>query len=151
MDLVAIIWLGLLILFLVVEAACAVHLVSIWFAAGTLAALAVYALGGPLWLQILLFAVVSGGLLAALWPLTKKFINPKVTATNIDSVIGSTGLVTAPIDNVSASGQVKLGTMEWSARSVSGEEIPAGTLIRVARIEGVKVFVEPAEVPAEHK
>ena len=148
MDLVAIIWLGLLILFLVVEAACAVHLVSIWFAAGTLAALAVYALHGPIWLQVLVFAVVSGGLLAALWPLTKKFINPKVTATNIDSVIGSTGLVTAPIDNVSASGQVKLGTMEWTARSTTGAPIPQGTMVKVDRIEGVKVFVTPAEGPA---
>lgn len=145
MDLVAIIWLGLLIVFLVVEAVCAVHLVSLWFAAGTLAALAVYALGGPIWLQVLLFALVSGGLLAALWPLTKKFINPKVTATNIDSVIGSTGLVTASIDNVAAVGQVKLGAMEWTARSTSGAPLPQGTLVKVDKIEGVKVFVTPVE------
>jgi len=105
MDLVAIIWLGLLIVFLVVEAVCAVHLVSIWFAAGSLAALAVWALHGPLWLQILVFLAVSGGLLAALWPITKKFLKPRLTSTNVDSVIGSCGLVTAPIDNVSASGQ----------------------------------------------
>ena len=145
MDLVAIIWLGLLIVFLVVEAVCAVHLVSIWFAAGSLAALAVYAFHGPLWLQILVFALVSGGLLAALWPLTKKFLTPKLTSTNVDSVIGSTGLVTAPIDNVSASGQVKLGAMEWTARSTSGAPIPQGTLVKVDKIEGVKVFVTPAE------
>ena len=146
MDLVAIIWLGLLIVFLVVEAVCAVHLVSLWFAAGTLAALGVWALGGAIWLQVLLFAVVSGGLLAALWPLTKKFINPKVTATNIDSVIGSIGIVTASIDNVAAAGQVKLGAMEWTARSTTGEAIPAGTRVTVDRIEGVKVFVTPEEV-----
>lgn len=148
MDLVAIIWLGLLILFLVVEAVCAVHLVSIWFAAGALAALGVWALSGPIWLQVLLFAVVSGGLLAALWPLTRKYINPKVTATNIDSVIGSVGLVTASIDNVTAQGQVKLNGMEWSARSTGGAPICAGTMVKVDRIEGVKVFVTPAEVPA---
>ena len=146
MDLVAIIWLGLLIVFLVVEAVCAVHLVSLWFAAGALAALGIWALGGAIWLQVLVFAAVSGGLLAALWPLTKKFINPKVTATNIDSVIGSTGIVTASIDNVAAVGQVKLGAMEWTARSTTGEGIPAGTRVTVDRIEGVKVFVTPAEV-----
>ena len=148
MDLVAIIWLGLLILFLVVEAVCAVHLVSIWFAAGSLAALAVWALHGPLWLQVLVFAVVSGGLLAALWPLAKKFLNPKLTSTNVDSVIGSVGIVTAAIDNVSAAGQVKLGGMEWTARSTTGAPVPAGTMVKVDRIEGVKVFVTPAEVPA---
>lgn len=145
MDLVAIIWLGLLIAFLIVEAACPVHLVSIWFAAGSLAALAVWALHGPIWLQVLLFALVSGGLLAALWPLTRKYLNPKVASTNIDSVIGSIGLVTAAIDNVSAVGQVKLGAMEWTARSTSGVPIPAGTMVKVEKIEGVKVFVTPAE------
>jgi len=149
MDLVAIIWLGLLIVFLVVEAVCAIHLVSIWFAAGSLVALAVWALGGPIWLQILVFALVSGGLLAALWPLTKKFLTPKLTSTNVDSVIGSTGLVTAAIDNVSASGQVKLGAMEWTARSTTGAPIPQGMLVKVDKIEGVKVFVTPVEVPAQ--
>lgn len=148
MDLVAIIWLGLLIAFLVVEAVCAVHLVSIWFAVGSLAALVVYALNGPLWLQTAVFAVVSAALLIALWPLTKKYLTPKLTATNVDSIIGSTGLVTTAIDNVAAAGQVKLGAMEWTARSTSGQPIPAGTLIRVDKIEGVKVFVSPAEVSA---
>lgn len=149
MELVALIWLGLVILFVVVEASCPLHLVSIWFAVGSLVALLVWRLGGPLWLQLTLFFVVSCILLAALWPLTKKFLNPSHTATNIDSIIGSTGYVTAAIDNVAAVGQVKLGAMEWTARSTSGTPIPKGTLIRVDRIEGVKVFVSPAEVPAK--
>lgn len=148
MDLVAWIWLGLVILFLIVEAACPIHLVSLWFAAGSLTALAVFYLHGPLWLQITAFLVVSCALLAALWPLTKKYLNPGHTATNVDSVIGSTGRVTAAIDNDAAAGQVKLGAMEWTARSTSGETIAEGILVRVDRIEGVKVFVSPAEVPA---
>ena len=145
MDLVAIIWLGLLIAFLIVEAACPFHLVSIWFAVGSLIAFVVNWFHGPLWLQVLVFAVVSGALLVALWPLTKKFLTPHLTATNIDSVIGSTGRVTAAIDNTQAQGQVKLGAMEWTARSSSGEPIAEGTLVRVDKIEGVKVFVSLAE------
>ena len=148
MDLTAIVWAGLVALFLIVEAACPLHLVSVWFSLGSLAALGVYGLHGPLWLQITVFVIVSGGLLLALWPLTKKFLTPKLVSTNIDSVIGSEGLVTAAIDNVHAQGQVKLGGMEWTARSTSGEPIPEGTLIRVDRIEGVKVFVSVAKVPA---
>ena len=146
MDLVAIVWLGLLVLFLIVEAVCAIHLVSLWFAAGALAALLIWMLHGPLWLQIAVFLAVSCALLFSLWPLTKKYLNPKLTATNIDSVVGSTGLVTADIDNITAAGQVKLGAMEWTARSTSGVPIPTGTKIRVDRIEGVKVFVSPVEV-----
>ena len=146
MDLVALIWLGLVILFVVVEASCPIHLVSVWFAVGSLVALLIWSLGGPLWLQIALFLVISCVLLAALWPLTKKYLNPAHIATNIDSVIGSTGYVTAAMDNVAAVGQVKLGAMVWTARSTSGSLIAEGTLIRVDRIEGVKVFVSPAEV-----
>lgn len=149
MDLIAILWLGLLVLFLVVEAACPLHLVSLWFAAGSLVALVVYLLGGPLWLQVTLFLLVSCLLLIALWPLSKKYLTPRITATNIDSVIGSTGLVTAAVDNVRAEGQVRLGAMEWTARSTSGEIIPEGTLVRVDKIEGVKVFVTPAKVTAK--
>ena len=145
MDLVAIVWLGLLILFLVVEAVCAIHLVCIWFAVGSLAALGVYFLHGPLWLQITVFLAVSAALLIALWPLTKKFLNPSITKTNVDSVIGTTGYVTAAVDNRRAEGQVKLGAMVWTARSTSGDPIPEGTLVRADRIEGVKVFVTPVE------
>jgi membrane protein implicated in regulation of membrane protease activity len=147
MELVSLIWLGLVIVFLIVEAACRIHLVSIWFACGSLVALAAQALGGPLWLQVALFLVTSGALLAALWPLAKRFLKPKLTATNVDSVIGSTGFVTAAIDNVAAHGQVKLGAMEWTARSTSGQPIAEGTLIRVDRIEGVKAFVSPVNAP----
>lgn len=142
------IWLALMVIFIIAEAVCAVHLVSIWFAAGALVAALVSLLHGPVWLQILLFVVVSGGLLAMLWPFTKKFLKPKLTKTNVDSIIGSEGYVTADIDNLSAVGQVKLGGMEWTARSTSGHPIPTGTLIRVDRIEGVKVFVSPEARPA---
>ena len=141
-----IVWLGLMVVFLIVEGVCAFHLVSIWFATGALVAMLASVLGASLWVQITLFLVVSCVLLAALWPFVKNVLRPRITKTNIDSVIGSQGLVTVAIDNLSAAGQVKLGAMEWSARSTSGQPIPPGTKIRVDRIEGVKVFVSPAEV-----
>lgn len=147
MNLAAIVWLALMAAFLMAEAS-TVSMVSLWFAAGSLIALLTALAGGPGWLQITLFLVVSAGLLLALRPLVKKYVTPKVTATNVDSVVGSTGLVTAAIDNVSAAGQVKLGAMEWTARSTSGQPIPVGTLVKVDKIEGVKAFVSPAEVPA---
>ncbi len=151
MDLMNYIWLGLVVVFLIVEAACPIHLVSLWFAAGALAALAASFLGAALWLQMLLFVVVSAGLLILLWPLAKKYMNPAVTATNVDAVVGKVGIVTAAIDNVEATGQMKLGGMEWTARSANGENIPVGTKVKVERIEGVKAFVSPAEVPAVTK
>lgn len=144
-----IIWLALLVVFLVAEAACPIHLISIWFAAGSLAAMVASLLNGPVWLQIVLFFVVSGALLALLWPMVRKFMKPNLTKTNVDSLIGSEGYVTAAVDNLSAVGQVKLGAMFWTARSTTGDPIPKGTLIRVDRIEGVKAFVSPVSVEAK--
>jgi len=148
MNWAAIIWLVLMVVFLIVEGS-TVTMVSLWFAAGSLAALLLGLIHAPVWLQILAFVVVSGVLLALLRPLARKHFTPKLTRTNVDAVVGSTGLVTVAINNVAAEGQVKLGAMEWTARSTSGEAIPVGTLVRVDKIEGVKAFVSPVEVKAK--
>ena len=143
-----IIWLVLTVAFLFVEAA-TVTLVSLWFAAGALAALIVAATGGPVGLQVGAFLVVSAALLACLRPVIRKHFTPKLSKTNLDAVIGSEGYVTVDIDNLAATGTVKLGAMEWTARSADGSAIKAGTRVKVERIEGVKAFVSPvvAEAP----
>jgi len=147
MNWAAIIWLGLTVAFLIAEAA-TVTVISLWFAAGSLTAMAMALLGGSVWMQALTFLVVSAAALTALRPLVRKYLTPRLTPTNVDSVIGAIGIVTAAIDNIGAAGQVKLNGMEWSARSTSGDPIPEGTRIKVDRIEGVKVFVSPVEIPA---
>ena len=143
----ALLWLGLLVGFLAVEGS-TVTLVSVWFAAGSLVALIAAMLGAPLWLQLVLFVAVSVGLLAMLRPFVRKYLRPRMSRTNVDAVVGSQGFVTEAIDNVAATGQVKLGAMPWTARSTSGGPIPAGAKVRVDRVEGVKVYVSPAEEPA---
>jgi len=140
-------WLVMMVSFLISEAL-TVTLISLWFAGGCLAALVVCLLGGSWELQVGVALAVSAILLTSLRPLVRKFITPKLVKTNVDSVIGSTGLVTTAVDNVRAQGQVKLGSMEWTARSTTGEVIPEGTLVKADRIEGVKVFVTPVEIPA---
>lgn len=149
MYIAALVWFLLMVVFLIAEAACPIHLISIWFAAGSLVATVVSLLDGPVWLQITLFLVVSAALLALLWPFVRKFLKPSLVKTNVDALIGSSGYVTADIDNVSALGQVKLGAMEWTARSTSGSPIAAGTLVKVDRIEGVKAFVSEVKINAE--
>ena len=141
MDPYEIIWFVLMVVFLIVEAACPIHLVSIWFAAGSLVAMLVSFLGGPLWLQITAFLVVSCLLVALLWPFIKKFLRPRLEKTNVDAVIGSKGVVTVTIDNTAAAGQIRLGAMEWTARSTTDAVIEKGTVVHVDRIEGVKAFV----------
>ncbi len=139
------VWLALLIVFLVGEGATAA-ITTIWFAAGALVAMIASFLGAQIWLQSVIFGVVSVGLLLALRPFVKKYITPKQMPTNVDAVIGKEGLVTERIDNIAGTGRVKLGGMEWSARSTANEQVEEGTLIKVDRIEGVKVFVSVLEV-----
>ena len=145
MNPMATLWLVLLILFLVAEGATAA-VTTIWFAAGALVAIVAALLGAQIWLQVIIFVVVSIGCLLALRPLLKKYITPKKIRTNVDSVIGSQGVVLEKIDNLAGTGRVKLGGMEWSARAENNECIEAGTVVRVEKIEGVKVFVTPAAV-----
>ena len=140
-----IIWLALLIVFLIVEAV-TVTMVSLWFAGGCLAALLAATTGGSLGFQIFTALVVSAALLACLRPIVRKHFTPGLIKTNVDAVIGSCGYVTADIDNVSATGTVKLGAMEWTARSADGSPIPRGTLVKVEKIEGVKAFVSPVKI-----
>ena len=140
----AIIWLVLMVIFLVIEGM-TVMTVSLWFAAGALVALLVSLIGLQVWVQVVLFFVVSGVLLACLRPLVQRHFTPKLSRTNVDAIIGTRGYVTEDIDNLSAAGRVKLGGMEWSARSKLGLPIPAGTLVQVDYIEGVKAYVSPVE------
>ncbi len=139
------VWFGLLILFIAVEAA-TVGMVSAWFAAGALAALIVALIGAEMWLQVLVFITVSAVALALLRPIVKKHFTPRLTRTNVDALVGKTCLCVTAIDNAASTGQVKIGDVEWTARSTTGEPIAAGTQVKVDRVEGVKVYVTPVTV-----
>ena len=145
MNWFAIVWLALMVVFLLLEAG-TVSMVSIWFAVGALAAMVASLLSAPLWLQIVLFAVISTALLLALRPFVRKYLNPRLTKTNVDAIIGAEGIVTETVDNLAAAGRVKIGHMEWAARSSSGEKLEPGARVQVDRVEGVKVFVTPVEI-----
>lgn len=133
-------WLGVMVLFLVVEAV-TVGLVCIWFAAGSLAALLCAMFGGRIWLQIVLFLVVSAVTLYFTRPLVKKYINNKVEPTNADIVIGKECRVTETIDNIEGTGAVYVDGKTWTARSENDEVIEQGTLVTAKRIDGVKLIV----------
>ena len=136
-------WIAAIIVFLVIEAI-TVGLASIWFAIGSLAALIGEVLGAKLWLQIALFLAVSAVTLILTRPLVKKFVNGKAQPTNADMVIGMDCRVTETIDNIAGTGAVQAAGKVWTARSGSDEIIEAGQIVRINRIEGVKVIVEKA-------
>ena len=138
----AIVWLVIMVALLLLEAAVP-GLVSIWFALGAFAALLSAMLNAPLWLQIVWFVVVS---VLALWftrPLVKKYVNGRVQPTNADVVIGKDAVVIENIDNVHGSGAVSVDGKVWTARSSAADiSIGEGSVVKVLRIEGVKLIVE---------
>lgn len=134
------IWLVLLIAFAGIEGITA-GLVSIWFCAGSLVALFAAWMGSSLAVQIGLFTIVSVVAMAIVRPMARKWIEPKAEKTNADRILEAEALVTETIDNVQGSGQIKVGGSIWTARSANGDVIPAGTLVQVKRIEGVKAIV----------
>ena len=150
MSVTDIIWLVALIIFAVAEAE-TVSLVSIWFGAGALVALISSWLGAPLVVQIIIFLAVSGLCLLCLRPLVQKYIKPKITATNTDSLIGAEGILTEAVDNLQGNGTVQLRGLAWTARSSDDTPIPAGTRVRVDRIEGVRAYVTPVGASAPTK
>ena len=139
-------WLGLVILFGIAEAA-TLGLTSIWFALGALGGMAVAIFEGPVLLQIAVFVVISG---VALWLwLTRgwgqKRFNENRQPTNADRILGQQGFVLEEIDNQKGLGAVKVDGKIWTARSVSGKTIPAGSIVIIRSIDGVKVYVTPAD------
>ncbi|MDD6463858.1 MAG: NfeD family protein [Clostridiaceae bacterium] len=134
------VWIGLIVVTAAVEAA-TVQLVTVWFAVGGVAGLIAYAAGLEIWLQILIFAIVSAVALAVTRPLVKKFTNGRRMPTNADRFIGEKAVVTEKIENDLSKGAVKIGGLEWTARSVDSETAEVGEQVTVEAIEGAKLIV----------
>ena len=139
----AAIWMALVIIFLVVELV-TVGLTTIWLAGGALVAFILAAVGADFWIQLVAFFAVSFVLIFFTRPIAVKYFNPRRTRTNSEELIGEIIKVTRRIDNRSAEGTALAKGLEWSARAVSDDMIiEKDTLVKVIRIEGVKLIVEP--------
>lgn len=134
-------WLVLMIVFLVAEAA-TVQMVSIWLAAGSLAAIIPALFGMPLPVQLIAFLLVSGACLIFTRPFVKKVLAVKKTSTNADRTIGEIGLVTETVDNAMESGRIMVDGLSWKAKTADGAVIEPGSRVMVKAMEGVTLTVE---------
>lgn len=149
-------WLAICIIAIVVELCTSAALISIWFAVGAFFAMLAAMAGAPALLQWTVFALVSLVTLLLFRSRAVKSVNRKTVATNADRIIGREGRVKERISNVEEQGSVVVDGQEWTARSkTEGQVIPAGSIVRVLSISGVKAIVEPlaeknAEKPQSH-
>lgn len=136
-----ILWLIATIVFAIIEALTA-GLVTIWFAGGSLAALAVSFFTDNIWIETILFLIVSICLLV----FTRKIFVQKLktgnTKTNIEALIGKEVIVVKTIEPFNT-GQVRINDIEWKAENIHKNDIiEAGKHVVIRGVEGVKVIVE---------
>ena len=149
----SLVWLILLIAFVVVEAL-TVSLVSIWFAAGAVAALIVSGFTSSWLVQFAVFAVVSAVALAATRPLVKKRMTARRVPTNADINVGRKAQVLVEV-TPDVTGRVRLDGVDWNARCATpGDTLTPGQSCRVAEIHSTLLIVEPVltetAAPADH-
>jgi membrane protein implicated in regulation of membrane protease activity len=141
----AVVWLVLVLVFFIAELI-SLGLTSIWFAAGALVAGIAAMFGAPIWLQCVLFILVTTVTLASTRKLAKRFLDNRLEKTNVEGLIGRTSMVIETIDNAKGTGKIKIRDIEWSARSVEETQvIPSGTKIMIRDIQGVRCMVEPVQ------
>ena len=120
-------------------------LVSVWFVPGALVAMLIsLLLPNLLWLQIAVFLILSVTVLILSRTVWKKHLpQSKLTKTNVDAIIGRHGIVEETINNIHETGSVKVNSLVWTARSVDDTvEIPAGSVVTVREVAGVKLICE---------
>jgi len=131
-------WLGIIFLLVVLEISTAA-LVSIWFIASSILALLASIFIDNVLIQFAIFVI--GGIIFLLT--TRKFLTNKLVKqekTNLDRIIGMRGVVTEDIDDL-VIGEVLVDGKKWSA--ISKEKLKKGDKVKIIKIEGVKLIVEP--------
>lgn len=141
----AVFWLiAAVILFLIENAT--YQLVCIWFSIGALGAMAASFFGATLTVQLAIFLIVSIAVLIFVRPFVKDKVKFKRSATNADALIGKIGIVVQKIDNAAQSGRVTVNGLGWAARSQEdGAVIQEDSRVKILRIDGVKLIVEPVD------
>jgi membrane protein implicated in regulation of membrane protease activity len=118
------------------------------FAVGALAA-AVAALIAPVVVSWVVFIVVSMGAFFGMRPLARRLDAkaPEVAGIGANRLLGIEGIVLAPISATPGdAGLVKVGTEQWRADTRPGVALAAGTKIRVIKVQGTRLLVEPVGI-----
>ena len=110
-------------------------------ALAALASTVVAALGGAIWLQIVVFGVGSFAAVGLLRPIARRHLTmPRAIRTGAAALEGTKAIVLQRVDG--RGGRVKIGGEEWSARSyMPDEEFDVGAEVEVVQIQGATALV----------
>lgn len=136
-------WLVVIVAFVAIELN-TMALTTIWFAGGALAAFFAAFAGFSVKAQLVVFLIASLLMLIVTRPFASKFINKGTVKTNAAGLIGKKARVTVEINNPLSQGAAVVSGQEWTARAEEDDiVIPAGTMVLIKEIRGVKLIVEP--------
>jgi len=145
----AVLWIVLGIALAIAEAFTATLLI-IFFGVGAFAAAGAAALGAPLLVQVIVFALVSGLSVTALRPIilrhAKSALETGDTPFGIEAIEGTHATVLEEVDG--AHGMIKIDGEHWQARSFDGNEkyLP-GERVRVIKVKGATAIVWRDDLP----
>ena len=139
----AVLWIVLAIVLAIAETFTATLFV-IMFAAGALAAGGAAALGAPLLLQTIVFALVSALSAGAVRPIIMRHhrsaLEAGETPFGIEAMQGCSAMVLEEVD--AEHGLVKIDGEVWTARSFDGQEVyQPGERVQVIKIRGATAIV----------
>ena len=120
-----------------------INLVTIWFVLGAGLALITSLFIDSFYVQFLVFGISGLLIMVFTRPLFKRLLVKDKEKTNLDRVVGMTGICTEEISNKNDVGEVKVDGKKWSA--VSSSKIKKGEEITVISIDGVKLKVKKGE------
>ena len=119
-----------------------INLVTIWFVASAGIALLVSLVTDSYYIQFLVFGICGLLIMVLTRPLLKKIMKKDDTKTNLDRVVGMTGICTEEISKNKV-GEVKVDGKRWSA--ISPVKINVGDEVIITDIDGVKLKVKKGE------
>ncbi len=143
MTVYLIIW-GVVFAAMVIAELLSLQLVSIWFAAGAAAAFIAALIGVDMWIQLIVFVLISLVLLFFTRPLLRKFRIENGEPTDININIGKTAVVIEEINNIGGKGRARLDGVDWKAVSLDNQAVPQGEIVKVCEIKGTRLYVLPA-------
>ena len=136
------VWVAAFIILVVLEIS-TFQLVTIWFAAGSIAAFIAALFKAPIEVQLILFLCVSFLCLLLVRPFASRMMKKDTVKTNADSLVGETAVITADITGENSLGKASIRGQEWTAAAEDpAEHFKAGEKVTVSAIRGVKLIVK---------
>lgn len=139
------IWLAVVCVSALLEAF-TMQMVSIWFVGGGIIALILAACQVSVEIQVIVFVAVSLLSMLALRNLCMKFLLRKDhLKTNVDAFAGKETKLLKDI-NLDEPGEIKFQDIIWTAITEKCDKVlKKGSIVRVLRVDGNKMIVEPIE------